>query len=434
MGQALRELGWQVASRPAAVPGGPDVIVVNSCAVTGRAAAKSRQAARSYARRFPASRVVLCGCYPQTDPDAARAVSGIAMIAGTGRKATVDALHDLLGAAPDITAASLSFDLGPEFESLPVAPAADRVRANLKVQEGCEAGCVYCVVPLARGPQRSLPLPAALDQAQALLRQGACELVITGIRLGAYGHDLNDGSSLATLLRACARLDGLRRLRLSSLEPGDVEPAILQAMADCQPVVCPHLHLPMQSGSDAVLAAMGRDYDSQNYLNTVALARKMVPGLAVSADVLAGFPGETESDSQATIDLVRAAGLMRLHVFPFSARPGTRASVLPGQLTAAAKESRARQLTQVGRELALAYHSRWIGRQVEVLLEADPEPRAGPQGCTGFGNEGLTADYVRVETWGSAPRRAGETVPVEVVAVSAAGMSGLTEASPRTDA
>jgi threonylcarbamoyladenosine tRNA methylthiotransferase MtaB len=453
MGEMLRHCGWRILSDPGEAPGGPEVIVVNSCAVTGRAAAKSRQAVRSLARRFPRSRVVLAGCYPQVEPGAAAGVAGVAATAGTGREATVNLI---LGTG---AGNSGTFSVGQRFEQLPAALVDGRVRAYLKVQEGCAAGCAYCVVPLARGPERSLPIAAATEQARALIVRGARELVLTGIRLGAYdgggaaaasagaasdagaipsvgaasgGGAASDAgeaatSPLAELIRRCSSLTGLVRLRLSSLEPGDLDDGVLRAMAEGQPVVCPHMHLPLQSGSDRILRAMGRDYSASGYLGLVDKARSIVPGLAVSADVMAGFPGETDEDLAATVRVARAAGLMRLHVFPYSPRPGTGAAAMAGQVPAAAREERARVLIGVGQELRLAYHRRFLGHEVRVLLES-----ARSDGRGGFQGEGMIPQYVRLEVDGLGEDDApGDILDVRVIAATNAGLAGRPAARAR---
>lgn len=429
MAESLRRRGWRVLSAPDDVPGGPDVLVVNSCAVTARAAAKSRQAARSWARRFPGVRVVLAGCYPQVWPEEARAIEGVAAIAGTGRAASLDLIAKLLaegvgaGVLAEASPIRRGLDLPAAFEVLPAAPVPGRVRAFLKVQEGCEAGCTYCIVPRARGSSRSLPLAEAVGQARALVAGGAAEIVLTGIHLSAYGGDLGGVEELADLVAAVAGIEGLRRLRLSSLEPGDVSDRLLAAIA-AAPVVCRHLHIPLQSGSDTVLARMGRTYDAAGYEDTVARACRALPGLSLSTDVMVGFPGESEAEFAATVDFVRSVGFMRLHVFPYSARPDTAAATLPGQLARRVKEERAAHLGDIGRQLAACYNRGLVGGRHQVLLEGDSRRIDADDGPV-YANEGLTRDYVRVLTRGRRAWPAGRQVMVGVEAADPAGVSGV---------
>jgi len=434
MSAALAAAGWQIVPVTAGAEP-PQVIVVNSCTVTARAAAKSRQAARSYAARFPDSHVVLAGCYPQVAPGEAAAIPGLAAVAGTGRLDTVRMLGNFArpGSVGFVEAGSESTACGTgllagfraglapvsEFERLPAALVDSRVRAYLKVQDGCESACAYCVVPRARGRQRSQPLAECLAEARRLLTAGARELVLTGIRLGAYGRDLADGSSLAVLIEQCASLDGLLRLRLSSLEPIDLTMDVLAAMTQ-SPRICRHLHLPLQSGSDRMLRLMQRGYDTAAFARLVASARALVPGLAISTDVMVGFPGETEEEYYETVGFVQRIGFMRLHVFPYSARPGTRAASLPGQLPRNVKQERARALIATGAGLALEHHRQLVGTSQSVLLETD----ACSLGGAVFAGQGLTEGYVRATIELPGPAEGGSLVQANIVAAREDGVEG----------
>ena len=447
MSAALAAAGWHVVPIGA---GGepPEVIVVNSCTVTARAAAKSRQAARSYAARFPDSRVVLAGCYPQVAPGEATAIPGLAAVAGTGRLDTLRMLATFArpgpvaagcregcpegvvrGAGPGGGAAVAAAGPGScrvaglapvtDFERLPAAPIDNRVRAYLKVQDGCESACAYCVVPQARGRQRSQPLAECLAEARRLLAAGARELVLTGIRLGAYGRDLADGSSLAALIEQCASLDGLLRLRLSSLEPVDLTADLLAAMTR-SPRTCRHLHLPLQSGSDRMLRLMQRGYDTAAFARLVAEARSLVPGLVISTDVMVGFPGETEEEYYETVGFVQRTGFMRLHVFPYSARPGTKAALLAGQLPRNVKQERARALIATGAGLALEHHRQLVGTRQSVLLETEACSRGG----TAYEGRGLTAGYVRATIELPGPAEGGSLVQARIVSAREDSVDG----------
>lgn len=445
LAEALRSAGWRVYLGLGADTADPDVVIVNSCAVTARAEAKSRQAARKAAKEHPRSRVVLAGCYPQIAPDAAGGVKGIAAVAGTARHDTVKLVETLLAGQlagtsdrqPLVEEAVKARSLPADFELLPVAARPGRVRALLKVQDGCSNGCAYCVVPLARGPERSRPLDDAIAQARALVAGGARELVLTGIRLGAY-----DSGALVELAASCLELPGLARLRLSSIEPTDIPHGLLELMAS-DGRVCPHLHIPLQSGSDTVLGRMSRRYDAARYQDLVEYARRMVPGLAVTTDIMVGFPGETEMEFEETVAFVRRMRFSRLHVFPYSRRPGTAAARLPGHIPARVRAGRARVMTEVGRELSLAFHQGLVGSAEEVLVEREPELLLGGDvdgggqgggGLDGGGQgggdapyiaEGLTGRYVRVRATSRKPAPLGCLVAVWLTEARDTHMRGL---------
>ena len=436
MAESLRREGWLVVDRPADLPGaGLGVIVVNSCTVTARAAAKSRQTARAAVRRYPGAHVIMAGCHPQVFRAEASLVEGLAGIAGTGRGATLTLIRSLAANARDIASGSgdhadtpvpcAGMDFAASFELLPAAPVHGRVRAFLKVQEGCDMRCAYCIVPDTRGPQRSATLAEAVTAAQDLLAQGAREIVLTGIHLGAFGTD-RGAPELPQLVHRLLRLPGLLRLRLSSIEPTDVSDDLLAVLA-ADHRACRHLHIPLQSGSAGVLRRMGRRYAPADYLAMVDRAREALPGLALSTDVLTGLPGETATDVAATEEILRAVGFMRLHVFPYSPRPGTPAAAMPGQVPAAERNARAHYLATVGKALAAAHCERMVGRESEALLERPPNilPVTAAGNARQYGNEGLTPDYVRVITQGSISDPAGQLVRVQVLAATEDGVTGL---------
>lgn len=403
LAELFRRRGYEVVDAAEAA----EVYIINSCAVTGRSEAKSRQAARRIKRAHPDAIVALVGCYPQVDPEGAGTVEGVDVVAGTGDRAR---LLDLVAAA---RSGGAQREVGPaatDFEELPATELEGRTRALIKVEDGCDAHCAYCVVPLARGPVRSLPPERVLALAEGLLARGFRELVLTGVRLGAYGHDL--GTSLAALVVALGEL-GRFRLRLSSIEPEDLTPDLLRAYA-VTAAVCPHLHLPLQSGNARVLAAMGRRYTPDAYARLLAEARAARADTAVTTDVIVGFPGESEEEFQETFAFVREQAFSRLHVFRYSPRPGTPAATWSGQVTAAVKARRSSMLVELGRELALAFHRRLLGRVVEVLTEEQANDGR---------LQGLTPNYVRVKFDG--PGRAHEVVPVRVTAADPEGVTGV---------
>jgi threonylcarbamoyladenosine tRNA methylthiotransferase MtaB len=287
----------------------------------------------------------------------------------------------------------------------------------VKVQEGCEQRCTYCVIPLARGPSRSRPPEEVVDEVAGLVRAGFKEVVLTGIHLGAWGADLEGGRrGLADLVRKAAAVPGLVRLRLSSIEPMDITEELIELVA-ADPRVCRHLHVPLQSGSDEVLRRMNRNYTAAEYLAVVERVRAKVPLLGLTTDVMVGFPGETDRDFARTVDVVERARFSRLHVFRFSPRPGTPAAAMPGRVDQAVSRARSRKLIDLGRRLGREFRAGLVGRTMGVLIE-----KTGSGGTRG---EGFTDNYVRVSVRGSA-LAANHLVPVRLERVTSGGMAGRT--------
>jgi threonylcarbamoyladenosine tRNA methylthiotransferase MtaB len=365
-----------------------DVVVINTCAVTARAELSDRQAIRRVGRTRPGARVVVTGCWAQTSPERVAALDGVDLVVGNADKAR---LPDLLatppaGPAPRVEVADLA---GARLQ--PVAPRAradGRARALVKVQDGCQHRCAFCIVPLARGDSRSLPPDAVEDQVRSLVEAGHPEIVLTGVDLGHYGADLRPRSSLAALLGRLAGVAGLRWLRLSSLLPAYFTEEMLQAVTT-SPVIAPHLHVPLQSGSDRVLRRMRRPYTVAMYRRVVERLAAAIPRLGLGADVIVGFPGETTADFAATRALVEALPFSYLHVFPYSARPGTEAAGLPGRVDASTVSVRARVLREVAAAQGRWFRQALVGRTEEVLVLDTRDRRTGEL-------VGLTGNFVEV--------------------------------------
>ena len=373
------------------VESGPsDVVVVNTCAVTSKAAAKCRQAVRAASRE--GAKVVVTGCYAQVAKDELRDLPGVIAVAGVrGRAALADLVERALSSGEKIV------DVQPHaapgvpsptecepFEETPVRSPA-LTRAFLKIQEGCGDYCAYCIVPFARGPSRSRRLESILEEAKALVQRGYKEIVLTGTHIGLYGKEASGFPPLSRVVREVSLVPGILRLRVSSLEPHDVDEDLLDVLR--LPQVCHHLHLPLQSGSDRVLRSMGRRYTAESFLETVERARRIRPDAGITTDVIAGFPGETDRDFEDTLLVLRKAAFSRIHAFKFSSRPGTRACAMPGKMPDKVKEERVARLVALGRELSLEFHRKHVGRSVEVLVEED---RAGNGLLTG-----VTRNYIR---------------------------------------
>jgi threonylcarbamoyladenosine tRNA methylthiotransferase MtaB len=362
-----------------------DVVVVNTCTVTARAEFSDRQMIRRAARVSPDATLVVTGCWAQTSPNEVAALSGVDLVVGNADK---DRLPDLLegaGAArthvSDIKRARIS-------ETAPVARWHGRSRAFLKVQDGCQHRCAFCVVPLARGSSRSLDPKVVLDQARLLVDSGHLEIVLTGVDLGHYGADLVPRTTLAALLRSLVEIPGLRWVRLSSLLPAYFTPELIE-MVTGSPVVAPHLHIPLQSGSARVLRLMRRPYDARMYRALIERLVAARPGLGLGADVIAGFPGESESDFAKTMACVEGLPFSYLHVFPYSPRKGTEAVGLGGELDQRTIARRSRALRELGRAKSDAFRRRLVGTAPDVLVLETRERATGAL-------VGLTGNYVEV--------------------------------------
>ena len=369
MRRALAGRGYRIVAR-----GEPaQVYIINTCTVTAMADAKARKLIRRFARRSPDATIIVTGCLAQRDPDGVAALPGVDAVIPNSRKWE---MADILPKfrSPDEAAVS------------PPAPA--RTRAFLKIQDGCDHRCAYCIIPHVRGRPASRPVGQVLAEVRRLADGGVQEIVLCGIRLGAFGRDRGD-ASLAQLLRSLREVP-VSRLRLSSIEPMDLSDDLLDEIAD-HPTLCPHLHLPLQSGDNDVLAAMGRGYTAADFAALVERVRRGWPDAALTTDVMVGFPGETEEQFEHTCDFAREVGFTRLHVFPYSSRPGTTAVGRPDQAPPPVKQRRAQRMLALGQDLAAAAARQWIGREVEVLFEE--RDRAGLL-------TGLTPQYHRVHARG----------------------------------
>jgi threonylcarbamoyladenosine tRNA methylthiotransferase MtaB len=362
-----------------------DVYVVNTCTVTATSDHKSRKALRRARRRSPDAIVVATGCYAQGESEQIRKMEVADLVIGNqGREDLPSRIESLKrGLFVDEV---VEHENGAGFEMLPPAGRRGRTRGFLKIQEGCDQGCSYCVVPRVRGPLRSLPADEVLKRAEILLKSGCRELVLTGIHLGLYGNDLSD-ISLAKLLSQMEGLDDLLRLRLSSLEPSDITSELVEQITSSK-VICPHLHIPLQSGDGEILRLMNRPYEPVEYLYLARWLKQQQPGLALSSDIIVGFPGETEKHHRRSMALIREVGFSHLHVFKYSARPGTRASDFPNQLANQVKEERSREMITLGEEMALAYRSRFLGSSQPIFVE-----KVVPYQYA----EGFTPHYLRVK-------------------------------------
>ncbi len=356
---------------------GADLLWLDTCAVTGRADADARKAVRRAVRRNPNLRVVLSGCYAALDPEACAGLPGVVAVVGNrGKRSQV---AGALAAEADLVPAHAlvrSTALGrrdrsdwPDVAELPAALPRRRARALLRVQDGCDYGCSYCIVPRVRGPSRSLRPDEVVRRFEGLVAAGVPEVVVTGAHLGTYGRDLSPRQTLADLLRRLAARAGTTRLRLSSLDPHEVDDDLVGTLADSGGRICPHLHLPVQSGDDAVLRRMRRAYAARAFWVAVDRVRRVLPEATIGTDVIAGFPGEDGAAFDRTLALLERTGVDYVHAFAFSARPGTVAADLGPRVDPAVVRARVARLRAFGARREAALRARWAGRVVDVVLD-----------------------------------------------------------------
>ena len=342
-----------------------DAYIINTCSVTAVSDKKSRQMIRRARKLNPDAIVAACGCYVQTHTDEVVEL-GIDLVGGTGQR--MEFLRQLLTAAEKKTRVLVDDALHRhEFEILPAGGQMSRTRAMLKVEDGCRNFCTYCIIPFARGPVRSLPISEAVAQTGQLAAEGYQEVVITGIEISSWGQDLDGEKSLMDLLEAVSAAAGEMRLRLGSLEPRTITEDFCRRAAKLTNL-CPHFHLSLQSGCDETLRRMNRRYDTERFYKSVTLLREFFPGVAITTDLITGFPGETKEEFQKTLDFIRRCEFAQIHVFPYSVRPGTRAAAME-QLPKSVKEERAARAGEVAAQLHEQYLQSCVGQVYPVLFE-----------------------------------------------------------------
>jgi len=411
--QAMLELfisrGYQVVSfdDPA------DIYLLNTCTVTGIGDKKSFQLIRRIKRDHPDSFLIVCGCMAQQRGEELLSC-GADLVLGTQRRSEIVDLVDRARSLGKPLCAVTPLTSCIPFERLSISSQNEHTRASLKIQEGCNNKCTYCIIPAVRGPIRSRPLEDIRSEVLRLRDAGYRELVLTGIHLSSYGLDLNKSVSLLDVIQAIQDIDGILRIRLGSLEPTVATPAFAAALKDAGKI-CPQFHLALQSGSDSVLRRMKRRYNTLQYINGIENLRLVFPHAAFTTDILTGFPGETESELNETKSMITRIGFARIHVFPYSPRPGTEAALMPGQLSSAEKEKRVRELISLGDRVSGRYLDSWIGQEAVILPEEKTE------GCW----EGYTPEYIRVRLNAEAECVPGIPVRVRLKTVSRRSAGGL---------
>ncbi len=387
--QAARELqrrGCLTIDRPSRA----DAYLINTCTITHVADRKARRLIRLAHKLAPDAPVIVTGCYAERDGDRLERSLNVQIVGNGAKSAAAQAVLDALTDAPP---------LKPE-EASPLASSSGRTRAFLKIQEGCDDVCAFCIVPYVRGREHAVSIPEIVAQARERVAEGVREIVLTGTQPGAYGRDREDGTSAARLLEALLDQTDTPRIRYSSIQPQDITPALLACWEDAR--MCRHFHVALQSGSEPVLQRMRRRYTATQFEQAVERIRAAVPDASITTDIIAGFPGETDSDHTVTLELVERVRFADVHVFPYSSRPNTSASLLSDDVPPALKRDRAAQLRELGRTHTRAWRQAQVGATVSVLFETD--------------SRGLTDTYLPVRVSDHAPR-ANQIAPVQIHAL-----------------
>lgn len=383
-----------------------DIYIVNTCSVTAKSDYQSRQIIRSATRRACPSgrrareaRVVVTGCYASTRPEEIRKIPGVSLVINNREKARI---HEHIMLADPVSGNAVTPDAPGELKAVH-----GRTRGFLKIQDGCDNACSYCIVPLARGRSRSAEPGDAVKEFARLVQAGCPEIVLTGIHIGKYGADLNPAVNLTELLNTMIPLRNQSRVRLSSIEPKEITPEMIGLLGKG---LCRHLHIPLQSGDDSILAAMKRDYTSGFYLDLLQGISRDVPGIALGADVMVGFPGERDAEFQNTLQLIEKSPLTHLHVFSYSPRSGTEAAAMKSQVPEAVKKQRSEALRELGARKNLDFRKRFSGTELDVVVEDKTDV------MTGF-LTGFTDNYIRMAVSGAKAGHIGENIKIRMTEV-----------------
>lgn len=364
MQETLIRAGYQIL----AFEQGADLVIVNTCTVTSATDAQSRNLIRRARRHNPACRVIVTGCYAQIDPQALRALPGVGLVLGNEEKqALLDYLEGEAGGPSGIAVSDIRQTA--TLNRSPLTSFAGRSRAFVQIQNGCDAFCSYCIIPYARGASRSAAADDIICQVKSLVSAGFQEIVLTGIHIGGYGADLAQPLTLLDLLCRIEQATAVHRLRLGSLEPTEISDELLAHIA-ASPVICPHLHIPLQAGDDLILQRMGRPYDTAFFAALLQKVRSRLPDAAICLDVITGFPGESDASFTRSRDFIDSLPITDLHVFPYSRRPGTPAAGMAEQVPGDVSRARAEVLRHLAAAKQQAFARRFLGRRLEVVVEA----------------------------------------------------------------
>ncbi len=399
LSEQMGHLGWKVAQRQEEA----GLCVINTCAVTGKAAMQSRQAVRKAIRTHPGATVVVTGCYAQIAPEVFASMPDVDCVVGNRDKHRIPEICDYPRTLVPAKIWIQDLEAPFPFQDLPIARFGDRTRAFVKIQDGCNAFCSYCIVPHARGRSRSLVPDVVIHRVNQLSNHGYSEVVLCGIHIGKYGQDLTPPTSLASLLKTLDDSNGIARIRISSIEPMELTADLIKHLAISEHI-CPHLHIPLQSGDNNILKTMNRPYTARDYRDLIRDIIATIPRLSVGVDVMAGFPGETDKAFENTYRLIEDLPVAYLHVFPFSVREGTAAASMGNRVPSQTIKKRCEHLRTLGQKKREAFHQGSVGSTHEVLVEGKRDKSLGF--LTGFtnnyipvvleGNDELLHQIVRV--------------------------------------
>lgn len=354
-----------------------DACIINTCTVTGKTDAQSRQAIRKARRLNPESLIIVTGCYAQVSAKEVAEIEGVDFVLGNPEK---DQVLKYLQKGRKMGRTEGRVAVGPSEEGTPLSlragSIASRTRANLKVQDGCDRRCTYCIIPLARGRSKSLPMETILNEIENLTRKGFKEFVFTGIHLGGWGADLTNKPSFASLLRKIEERGFPARFRISSIDPDEVTDELIELIKDAK-TICNHLHMPVQSGSDSVLKLMGRPYTASYFRDRVERIARLIPSISIGTDIITGFPGESDKEFEETRALIETLPLSYLHIFPYSKRKGTPAASFPNQVHGTTIKERSTILREIDKMKRTQFHLGFVGSKMSVLVEGSRDKRTG---------------------------------------------------------
>ncbi|WP_027359579.1 tRNA (N(6)-L-threonylcarbamoyladenosine(37)-C(2))-methylthiotransferase MtaB [Desulforegula conservatrix] len=382
----LKGRGWEKAGRSEKA----DVCIINTCTVTGKASMQSRQAIRAKIREHEGATVVVTGCYAQTEAEEIKKIEGVTHVLGQKEKQLIPDLLETGAALDELKAKGL----GDSFSCLVPSIFEERTRPYLKIQDGCEAFCTYCIVPYARGKSRSMAFDDVLLNLRRIRDQGAQEAVLTGIHLGAYGHDLDPKTNLKSLLQKITSLDDMPRIRLSSIEPRELAPEIIELAASTDRI-CHHFHIPLQSGDADILKRMGRPYTPEYFAGLVKSINEKLPSAAIGVDVLTGFPGETDEFFRNTFNLLESLPIAYVHAFPFSPRKGTPAATFKEQIHPEVMKARCAEIREMGQKKKTMFYGNHVGKTLDMMVESKRDKKTGML-------KGISGNYISMLAEGPA--------------------------------
>lgn len=348
------------------LPENADYMIINTCCVTNTAASKSRQRIRHLQQKNPQAALIVMGCYVQGFEEEVKKIEGVSMLVGTHNRQAIIHHIDEIEKEKQLSFVEDAKEF-KEYENLEITSYCENTRAYLKIQDGCNNFCSYCIIPYVRGVIKSRRKEDVMKEAISLIKKGYKEIVLTGIHTGSYGRDLKE-VSFSQLVEELLNLPGLYRLRISSIEESEIDDKLIEMLIH-SPKLAKHLHIPLQAGSDHVLKMMNRKYTLQQYIQKVKFIQQKVPGIAITTDIIVGFPQESIDDFESTKKVCKEIGFAKIHVFPFSSRKGTMAAKMEGQIASDEKKRRVHELVELSNQLNKTYNESYIDKEVEILIE-----------------------------------------------------------------